>query len=101
MDRVCEQLDLHRCGQRGTVGEPLKMQLRLLVLLNRSKVHISDVTVAITMSNTDFPDDTATGSDVHTGDCIPVFEPTVTFDMYREQRHGELDRNSFELRVNS
>ena len=51
----------------------------------------SDVTVTITMSNTDFPDDTATGSDVHTGDCIPVFEPTVTVDVTCTESSGTVN----------
>ena len=51
----------------------------------------SDVTVTITMSNTGFPDDTATASDVHTGDCTPVFEPTITVDVTCTESSGTVN----------
>ena len=51
----------------------------------------ADVTVTITMSNTDFPDDSATASDIHEGDCIPVFEPTVTVDVTCTESNGTVN----------
>jgi hypothetical protein len=51
----------------------------------------SDVTVTITMSNTGFPDDTVTASDVNTGDCTPVFQPTVTVDVTCTESSGTVN----------
>ena len=51
----------------------------------------SDVTVTITMSNTDFPDDTATASDIHEGGCTPVFEPTITVDVTCTESSGTVN----------